>query len=116
MKKNYLTVVPNAPSFLHSDIVYKFQFGSCNVTCYGKSKCHLGISAPTEKRVKYDDRSVIKDNILFCNLSPHLESFSFLTSNNNDFKVALMESLLINKYHPPLNENEQSLPLELFDS
>ena len=27
-----------------------------------------------------------------------------------------MESLLINRDHPPLNKNKQSLPLELFDS
>ena len=33
-----------------------------------------------------------------------------------DFKVTLMESLLINRDHPPLNKNRHSLPLELFDN
>ena len=29
--------------------------------------------------------------------------------------VMLMENLLTNRDHPPLNKNKQSLPLELFD-
>ena len=40
----------------------------------------------------------------------------FLQPTTMTFKVALMESLLINRDHPPLNKNKQSLPLELFDS
>ena len=76
---------------------------------------HLGISALTGKRVKGDDDSAIK-HLLFCNHQPDFEDFSILPTNNNDFKVTLMESLLINRDHPPLNKNKQSLPLELFDS
>ena len=63
-----------------------------------------------------DDDSAIKEHLLFCNHTPEFEDFSILASNNNDFKVTLMESLLINRDHPPLNKNKQSLPLELFDS
>ena len=77
---------------------------------------HLGISALTGKRVKGDDDSAIKEHLLFCNHKPDFEDFSILATNNNDFKVTLMESLLINRDHPPLNKNKQSLPLELFDS
>ena len=40
------------------------------------------------------------------------QDFSILAANN-DFKVTLMESLLINRDHPPLDKNKQSLPLEL---
>ena len=63
-----------------------------------------------------DDDSAIKEHLLFCNHTPDFEDFSILATNNNDFKVTLMESLLINRDHPPLNKNKQSLPLELFDS
>ena len=77
---------------------------------------HLGISALTGKRVKGDDDSVIKEHLLFCNHTPDFEYFSIFVANNNDFKVTLMESLLINRDHPPFNKNKQSLPLELFDS
>ena len=72
---------------------------------------HLGISALTGKRVKGDDDdSVIKEHFLFCNHRPDFEDFSILATNNNDFKVTLMESLLINRDHSPLNSNKQSLP------
>ena len=77
---------------------------------------HLRISALTGKRVKGDDDFAIKGNLLFCNHTPDFEDFSILETNNNDFKVTLMESLLICRDHPPLNKNKQSLPLELFDS
>ena len=53
---------------------------------------HLGISALTGKRVKDDDDSAIKEHLLFCNHTPEFEDFSILASNNNDFKVTLMES------------------------
>ena len=111
---NFFTFKDNIPSFLRSGIVYY----------YGKSKrhfkvriCeHLGISTLTGKRVKGDDDSAIKEHLLFCNHTPEFEDFSILASNNNDFKVTLMESLLINRDHPTLNKNKQSLPLELVPS
>ena len=97
---------------------------SCNATYHGKTKCyfkvricgHLGIYTLTGKRVKGDDDSAIKEHLLFCNHTPNFEDFSILATNNNNFKVTLMESLLINRDHPPLNKNKQSLPLEFFDS
>ena len=121
---NFFTFKEKIPLVLRSGIAYKFQCVSCNATYYGKTKhhfkvrmCeHLGISALTGKRVKGDDDSAIKEHLLFCNHQPDFEDFSILATNNNDFKVTLMESLLINRDHPPLNKNKQSLLLELFDS
>ena len=77
---------------------------------------HLGISALTGKRAKGDDDSAIKEHLLFCNHTLDFEDFSILATNNNNFKVTLMDSLLINRDHAPLNKNKQSLHLELFDS
>ena len=74
-----------------------------------------GISTLTRKTVKGDDNSAIKEHLLFCNHSPNFEDFSILTTNNIDFKVNLMESLLINRDQLPFNKNKQSIPLELFD-
>ena len=104
------------PSFLSSGIVYKFQCSSCNATYYGKTKCHfkvrmcehLGISALAGKRVKGDDDSAITERLLFCNPKPDFEDFSILATNNNDFKVTLMEGILIIRDHLPLNKNKQS--------
>ena len=36
----------------------------------------------------------------------HKPGFSIFATSNNDFKVTLMESLLINRDHPPLNKNK----------
>ena len=76
----------------------------------------LGIFARTVKSVKGEDDSAIEEHPLFCNHTPDFEDFSILATNSNEFKVTLMDSLLINRDHPPLNKNKQSLPLELFDS
>ena len=76
---------------------------------------HLGVSVLTGKRVKGDNNSAIREHRLFCNHSSFFDNFFILASNNNDFKVTLMESLLINSDHPPLNKNRHSLPLGLFD-
>ena len=67
------------------------------------------------ERVKGDDDSTIKEHLLFCNHTPDFEDFSILATNNNEFKVTLMECLLINRDDPPLNKNKQSLPLEIFE-
>ena len=76
---------------------------------------HLGVFTLTGKTVKGDNDSAVKEHRLFCNHSSDFDDFSVLASNNNDFKVMLMQSLLINIDHPPLNKNRYSLPLERFD-
>ena len=120
---SFFTFKNKTPIFLRSGIVYEFKGGGYNATYYDKTKghfkvrmCeHLGVSALTWKRVKGDNDSAIKEHHLFCNHSSGFDDFSILASSNNDFKVTLMESLLINRDHPPLNKNRHSLPLELFD-
>ena len=77
---------------------------------------HFGISALTGKRVQGDDDSAITEHLLFCNHTTDFEDFSIFATNNNDFQIMLMGSLLISRDHPPLNKNKQSFPLELFDS
>ena len=76
---------------------------------------HLGVSALAGKKVKGDNDSAIKEHHVFYNHLSGFDDFSILASNNSDFKVTLIESLLINRYHPPLNKNRYSLPLQLFD-
>ena len=91
-------------------ITIKWNLSKLHATRIGN---FLGISALTGKRVAGDDDSAIKEHLSFCNHTPEFEDFSILATNNNDFKVTLMESLLINRDHSPLNKNKQSLPLDL---
>ena len=55
-------------------------------------------------------------NILFRNYSPDFENFSIFTTSNSDFKITLIDSLLINRDQPPLNKTKQFFPLKLFDN
>ena len=120
---NFFTIKDKSPIFLRSGIIYKFKCGGCSATYYGKTKSdfkvrmseHLGASALPGIRVKGDNNSSIKEHHLFCNHSSGFDHFFILVSNSNDFKVTLMESLLINRNHSHLNKNRLSLPLELFD-
>ena len=84
---NFCTFKDKLPSLLHSGIVYRFQCGGCMLPIMEKL---------TGKRVKSDDDSTIKEHLSFCYRSPAFEDISVFTINNNDFKVTLMESSLIN--------------------
>ena len=107
-----------------SGLVYKCKCGGCNATCYGTTKRHfkvricenLGILHPTGKKVKIDNNKLtaIQEHLLHCNYSPSFEEFSILTRKSNDFKLKIMESLLIARDKPILNKADSSLPLELF--
>ena len=73
---------------------------------------HIGVSlALVGIRVREDNDSAIKEHHLFSNHSFGFNDSSILASNNNDFKVFLMQSILINRDHPLSNKNEHSLPL-----
>ena len=105
-------------------LVYKYKCGGCNVSYYGKTKFHFkvricehfGISHLLEKKVKIDNNKLtaIQEHLLHCNYSPSFEEFSILTRKSNDFKLKIMESLLIARDKPILNMADSSLPLELF--
>ena len=102
----------------------RYKCGSCNATYYGKTKrhlkvrtCeHLGISRLTEKKVKIDKNKlkVIQEYLLF-NYSPSFEDLSILNRESKDFKLKLMEPLLIARDKPILNKEYSSLLLELFN-
>ena len=120
--KTFFRFKDSIPKLLRSGVVYKYQCSGCNATYYGKTKRHLkvrisehfGISALTGKNVKNYTQSSIKDHFFSCDHTPSFDDFSILTSESNDFKLLLMESLLINRDKPILNKTVKSFPLELF--
>ena len=68
------------------------------------------------KKVKIDNKKLtaIQEHLLRCNYSPTFEDFSILTRESNDFKLKIMESLLIARDKPILNNADSPLPVELF--
>ena len=105
---------------LLSGLVYQYKCGGCNATYYGKTKRHfkehLGISHLNEKKVKIDNNKpkAIQQHLLCCNYCPSFKDFSILTRQTNDFKLRIMDSLLIARDKPIHNKADSSLPLELF--
>ena len=109
---------------LLSGLVYQYKCCGCNATYYGKTKhhfkvriCeHLGISHLTEKKLKIDNNKLtaIQEHLSCCNYCPSFEYFSILTRESSDFKLRIIESLLIARDKPILNKADSSLPLELF--
>ena len=105
-------------------LVYKYKCGGCNATYYGKTKdqlkvqiCeHLGILHLAGKKIKIDNNKLtaIQEHLLCCNYSQSFEDFSILTRESNDFKLNIMESLLIARDKPVFNKADSSLSLELF--
>ena len=77
---------------------------------------YFGIPQVTEKNVKIDNNKLtaIQDHLLCWNYSPSLEDFSILTWESNDFKLKIMESVLIVRDKPVIYKAEASLPLKLF--
>ena len=121
--KSFFTFKDQLPKILLSGLVYQYKCGGCNATYYGKTKrhfkfriCeHLGISHLTEKKVKIDNNKLtaIQEHLLCCNYCPSFEDFSILTRESNDFKLKIMESLLIARDKPILKKADSSSPLEL---
>ena len=95
--------------------------GSCNVTYYGKSECHLnvrssehiGISHWTGKRVECKSPAV-SDHLLLHNHDSNFNNFTIL-SQDNGLRLLLKEFMLISRDSPVLNKNTASIPLILFD-
>ena len=106
-------------------LVYKC---SCyNATYYGKTKRHfkvrtcpnyLDISHLTGnwQQLEIDNNTLtaIQEHLLCWNYSPSFEDFSILFWESKDFKLKIMEKLLIVRDKPVLNKADSSLSLDLF--
>ena len=70
----------------------------------------------TWKKLKIDNNKLttIHEHVLCCNYSPSFEDFSTSTRESNDFKLKIMESILIARHKPVLNKADSSVFLELF--
>ena len=56
----------------------------------------------------------IQKHLLCCNYSPSFKDFSILILESNDFKLKIMESLLMAHGKPALNKSNSWMSLELF--
>ena len=111
------------PKDLISGVVYKFQCGLCNESCYGeiirhldiRSGEHMSVSPLTGKKVKPSNNIAICDHLLHCNFLPSCDNISVLGHENKKYLLEIKENLLIMRDKPSLNRNINSAPLYLFD-
>ena len=58
--------------------------------------------------------TTIQEHLLCCNNSPALEYISIFTSKNNDFKLKILESIVVVLDKSVLKKADSPLLLELF--
>ena len=118
---NLFSFKDRIPLMLRSGIVYNFTCVGCNANYYGKTIRHFKVRACEHLRISpltgesvSPGPTAVSEHLKSCRCSPSLRSFKIITSESNDFKLTVMESLLIQRDKPPLNRTVKSMPLELF--
>ena len=113
------------PQCFQSCVLYRFTCRTCNSSYVGKTArhCHvrwcehLKTTPITRQPSKSSSESTaVHEHILSSNHHASLEDFEIIGHENsrNDFLLRIKESLVIKKSRPVLNENVQSIPLQLF--
>ena len=93
------------PLYLRSHHINKFLCSICNITCYGKTECHLKVRAGehismsplTRKRVNNNKKSSVKDH---CLLSGHVclfDDFTMLSFVSHKFNCLIKEFILLTR-------------------
>ena len=72
-------------------------------------------SLDAKMRVKNMKESTVSDHCLQCHFVISFDDFDVLSSETNNFRLLIKESLLIKRDKPILNRTIKSFPLKLFD-
>ena len=106
--KSFFTFKDKLPTMLLLGLAYKYKCGGWNANYYGMTKRHIMVwPSPNLLTFRHftinidnNKLTVIQEHFLCCNYSPFYEHFSILTRKNNDFKLKIMERLLIASEKP----------------
>ena len=110
------------PAYLVSGVIYKYTCGCCNATYIGKTKRHTrhrfsehaGRSPLTNKPLKGQQSTTVRDHMLVCNTIVSFDNFKIIGADSNNAHLCIKESLFIKKEKPSLNIQGESIPLTLF--
>ena len=105
-----------------SGIFYRYTWGNCKVTNYGKTFSnfftrafeHMETSNQTGKCITNAKELAISDYLLQCDFRITFDDFDFLGSDSNKFKLIIKENLLIKRDKQVLNRTTKSFLLDLF--
>ena len=114
------------PTFMNSEVVYKFKWSICNDVYVGETKRHLlvrqykhlGKSILIERPSKYNDKdtTAIRKHYHQNNHQADSSCFTLIGSASNNSHLKLKETLLILKLKLSLDVAIESMPLYLFDN
>ena len=103
---------------MRSNIIYKYKcdcdqsyIGSTAVQLFVRCAQHRGFSHRTDRPLGKPMNSSIRDH---CDTNDHRfrkDNFSILGSSPNSFDLRILESLLIYKNSPEINECDSAVPL-----
>ncbi len=105
--KTYFNLKGETPSFLASNVVYKFTcLRDANMFYIGKTKRHLRTRAMEHLSRWSGCKSEVKTHLESCSpcRAAKEEDFKILKSCRNDFETRVHEAFLIKKYNPKLNK------------
>ena len=100
-----------------SCVIYKYQCDQCSSSYIGETQKqlkyrifqHKGVSCRTGNRLTCPSNSNICQHALDFDLPIKLESFK-LVNKSNEYEIKIVESILIHKLCPNLNDRESSFP------
>ena len=121
----FLKIVSQLVVFLSSKIVclrviYMYKCGQCNATYCGETNRHLhtriaehrGVSSRTGKLLTSPPNSNIRDHLVSSDHPIIAENFEIIATANK-YDIRIVESILIHKTKPTLNDQNSSIPLNI---
>jgi len=105
------------PRNLQSHVVYEVKCAECNARYIGKTIRHIETRLNEHKKssgLLSQSKSHIAEHASITGHHIDYDGFKVLGRANTDYVLTLKESLLIKKFSPSLNQNQTSVPLNLF--
>ena len=114
--------VKNITPYVLKSNVYKYSCAGCSASYIGKTSRHLhvricehmGISNLTNSSRLTPPFSAMHEHSKACTKIVS-NSFKIIANGNSDIELLIKESLLIEDYHPSLNNNNSSFELRIFN-
>ena len=119
---NFFRLKDVTPLELRSCVVYEYTCAECHSSYIGQTSRHLrhriaehkGVSHLTDRVMKSQSHSSIRDHCLHCNGADcSLRNFKILATGSTDLELLVKERLFINQRKPALNGNSGSFELLL---
>ena len=118
------TIKDSFDDLLSARVVYNYKCPSCKSGQYVGSTIrnlhiriceHKGVSFRTKRRLARPGFSAVRQHCEEIHgLEPKDSDFTILKKTTDDFKLRIIESILIKKLKPPLNNSLSSYPLCIY--